>query len=45
MERINQSEVWKYFTRGDGDDSATCTHCSKEIPCKGSSTSGLFRHL
>ena len=45
MERINQSKVWKHFTRGDDDDSATCTHCSKIISCKGSSTSGLFRHL
>ena len=41
MERVNQSEVWKYFIRGDGDDSATFTHCSKEISCKGSSTSAL----
>ena len=46
MERINQSKVWKSFSRGDGNDSATCTHCSKTISFKGSSTiSGHFRRL
>ena len=47
MERKNQSRVWKDFTRGDGNNSATCTYCSKAISCKGqaSSTSGIFRHL
>ena len=45
MEHIIQSTVWKHFARGDGNDSATCTHGSKTISCKGSLTTGLFRHL
>jgi len=45
MEFINQSKIWKHFTRGDDNDSANCTHCSKTISCNGISTSGLFRHL
>ena len=45
MEHINQSKIWKHFDRGDGNDSVTCTHCSKTISCKGSLTSSLFRHL
>ena len=46
MEHINQSKVWKHFIRGDGNDGATCTHRSKTISCRGSSTSsGLFRRL
>ena len=42
MEHINQFKVWKHFTWGDGNGSATS---SKTISCKGGSTSGLFRHL
>ena len=30
---------------GDGNESATCIHCSKKISCIGSSIRGLFRHL
>ena len=45
MERVNQSKVWKHFTRDYNDDKAKCIHCSQNISCKGGSTSGLFRHL
>ena len=42
MEHVNHSKVWKHFSRNDGNESATCTHCSKTTSCKGSSFSGLF---
>ena len=45
MDRVNQSKVWKHFTRDYNDDKAKCIHCSQNISCKGGSTSGLFRHL
>ena len=45
MERVNQSKIWKHFTRDYNDDKAKCIHCSQNISCKGGSTSGLFRHL
>ena len=45
MERVNQSKVWKHFTRDYNDDKAKCIHCSPSMSCKGGSTSGLSRHL
>ena len=45
MERLNQSKVWKHFTRDYNDDKTKCIHCSQNMSCKDESTSGLFRHL
>ena len=45
MKRVNQSKVWKHFTRDYNDDKVKCIHCSQNISCKGGSISGLFRHL
>ena len=45
MERVNQSKVWKHFTRDYNDEKAKCIYCSQNMSCKGGSTSGLFRHL
>lgn len=37
--------VWKYFVK-EGKDQAKCLKCpNKVLSCKGSSTSGLIRHL
>ncbi|XP_055696574.1 uncharacterized protein LOC129797759 isoform X2 [Lutzomyia longipalpis] len=41
---MESSSVWKYFIR-DTRDSASCRLCKKELKCKGSSTTGLRRHL
>ena len=38
------AEVWKYFSKVN-DENAKCNKCEKIIGCKGSSTSGLGRHL
>ena len=38
------TEVWKYFSKVN-DENAKCNKCEKIIGCKGSSTSGLGRHL
>ncbi|CAG9136162.1 unnamed protein product [Plutella xylostella] len=38
------SEVWNHFKK-IGQDKAQCNHCPKSLSCKGSSTSGLSRHL
>ncbi|XP_059610086.1 uncharacterized protein LOC132257261 [Phlebotomus argentipes] len=41
---METSFVWKHFSR-DSRESATCKFCKKELKCKGSSTTGLRRHL
>ena len=38
--------VWKYFAKNKTKESANCKLCSNvSLKCKGSSTSGLLRHL
>lgn len=44
MDTRASSEVWKYFKK-KGPEKAQCNRCPKELSCKGSSTSGLARHL
>lgn len=44
MEGSSGSGVWKYFKKKDKDN-AQCSRCPKILSCKGSSTSGLARHL
>lgn len=39
-----RSEVWLSFTRKDSD-TAKCNTCSREISCKGGSTSNMMKHL
>lgn len=38
------SEVWAYFEKLAGSESATCKQCGRNIKCKGSSTGGLIKH-
>lgn len=41
-----RSEVWNHFKRNEkSKDIAFCKHCSKQIGCKGSSTTPLLNHL
>ena len=41
-----RSEVWNYFNRNEKNkDYAFCKQCSKQIGCKGSSTTPLLNHL
>lgn len=44
MDTRASSEVWKYFKK-KGVEKAQCNRCPKILSCKGSSTSGLLRHL
>ncbi|KAJ2946728.1 hypothetical protein O0L34_g12787 [Tuta absoluta] len=44
MESRSSSEVWNHFKK-KGLDKAQCNRCPKILCCKGSSTSGLARHL
>ena len=37
--------VWKYFNKKSSQESVQCQLCNAAIKCKGSSTSGLIRHL
>lgn len=40
------SETWQYFRRlGDPLEKAECIKCGARLSCRGSSTSGLIRHL
>ena len=41
------SEVWNHFKRNKkkNRDIAFCKHCSKQLGCKGSSTTPLLNHL
>lgn len=40
------SYVWNHFSKSRiKKDTAICNYCKKEILCKGSSTSGLTRHI
>ena len=39
------STAWNYFTKDDTGLKAICNICKASIGCKGSSTSGLLRHL
>ena len=41
----NNSEVWKHFLQSKDLQLAKCKTCSKEIKCKGGSTSGMRSHL
>lgn len=42
---VMAESVWKYFVK-EGNDQAKCLKCiNKILSCKGSSTSGLIRHL
>ena len=43
-ENKKMAEVWEYYERVD-DENAKCSKCNKLMSCKGSSTSGLNRHL
>lgn len=44
--KMSSSYVWKQFSKSKNKkNTAICNHCSKEILCKGSSTSGLTRHI
>lgn len=40
-----ENSAWTYFTKEKGGEKAECLICSKLLSCKGSSTSGLIRHL
>lgn len=40
-----RSGVWKYFKKEGKTQTAQCSHCPKTLCCKGSSTSGMARHL
>ena len=45
MFKKNLSDVWNYFKKDESCEKAICKYCSANIGCKGSSTSGLIRHL
>ena len=45
MYKKNLSEVWKHFKKDKSCEKAKCKYCTARIGCKGSSTSGLIRHL
>lgn len=45
MFKKNLSEVWNHFKKDENSEKASCNYCSSKILCKGSSTSGLMRHL
>lgn len=36
---------WEHFGRGKEKDIAACKLCAKSLSCKGSSSTGLHRHL
>jgi hypothetical protein len=40
-----ESFVWRHFMKKESGDKAQCKHCQRELACKGSSTTGLLRHL
>ena len=41
-----RSEVWNHFKRNERSrEIASCMHCSKQLGCKGSSTTPLINHL
>ena len=42
---IQQSQVWNHFKKITNSSQAKCDHCNTIIKCKGSSTSGLIKHL
>lgn len=44
MERSSKSGVWQYFKKKD-KEYGQCCRCPKTLSCKGSSTSGLSKHL
>ena len=44
MTSLKTSGVWRHFNKISNIE-AKCTHCIKNILCKGGSTSGLKRHL
>lgn len=40
------ADVWQYFTKlSTNGEKAQCSKCPQQLSCKGSSTSGLLRHL
>lgn len=39
------SEAWKYFEKVVNTETAKCKQCNATISCKGSSTSGMVKHL
>lgn len=45
MLKKNMAEVWNHYKKSENREKASCKYCSARISCKGSSTSGLIRHL
>lgn len=42
---MSSTDCWKYFNKSVLKDKAICKTCNKELSIRGSSTTGLIRHL
>uniref|UniRef100_A0A914LUR0 BED-type domain-containing protein n=1 Tax=Meloidogyne incognita TaxID=6306 RepID=A0A914LUR0_MELIC len=39
------SDIWKYFSKSNSENSAKCLICDKNLACNKGSTKGLWDHF